>query len=387
MSPFVEKAVADARTHGNAVLKFISSNDVGGTGGHQCGYYLPKAVWQQFTKVPPTKGANGEEQVSVLWQDGRETKSCIHWYGVGTRSEYRITRFGRDFPWLDEDCIGDLLVLIRVEEGKYRAYVLGDSDGIEELEAALGVSLVEKSWAAFDSSAPLQESPEDCVERKFREFCTDIEEFPSGQSIADFSRQAIRGCDPSSEQALSDDRLMRWLESEYRLFRMIERKLCQHEIVRVFKSVDDFLSTASRIMNRRKARAGRSFENHIEEVLTTAKIPHEMQPDIDGRPDVVIPSAAAYHDAKYPSDRIMIVGLKTTCKDRWRQVLNEGRRITNKHLITLQHGISGAQIREMLDRRVTLIVPKPLHTQFPRDERGHLLTVEAFLERARKIAA
>jgi len=43
-SPFAERAIAEALRYGKAILKFISPNDVGLTGGHQCGYYLPKAV-------------------------------------------------------------------------------------------------------------------------------------------------------------------------------------------------------------------------------------------------------------------------------------------------------------------------------------------------------
>jgi Restriction endonuclease EcoRII, N-terminal len=61
------------------ILKFISPNDVGLTGGHQCGYYLPKKVWKLFTPNPPTKGVNKESIVKVLWQDGRETQSRIVW--------------------------------------------------------------------------------------------------------------------------------------------------------------------------------------------------------------------------------------------------------------------------------------------------------------------
>ena len=76
-------------------------------------------------------------------------------------------------------------------------------------------------------------------------------------------------------------------------------------------------------MNRRKARAGRSFENHVEYLLIQAGMPHKMRPSLgaDGRPDIVIPSEKAYFDPAWPEEKLFIVGLKTTCKDRWRQVL------------------------------------------------------------------
>ena len=76
----------------------------------------------------------------------------------------------------------------------------------------------------------------------------------------------------------------------------------------------------------------------------------------DGRPDVVIPSEEAYYDKNYPLDRLFIIGVKTTCKDRWRQVLDEGERQPDKHLITLQPTISGAQLQKMTDRGLTLVV-------------------------------
>src|SRR6185436_11395552 len=106
-----ELATAEAFEHGKALLKFISPNDAGLTGGHQSGYYLPKPAWQVFTKIPPEPGKNADEKVKILWQDGRITESRIVWYGAAKR-EYRLTRFGKDFPYLNDDTVGNLLVLI-----------------------------------------------------------------------------------------------------------------------------------------------------------------------------------------------------------------------------------------------------------------------------------
>jgi hypothetical protein len=123
-SPDCERAIAESVRVGNAIVKFISPNDVGLTGGHQCGYYLPKAVWQMFSPHKPEKGKNHETSVTVTWQDGRVTDSRVKWYGKGTRSEYRLTRFGKDFPFLTHDNVGDLLVLIPETHQKFSAFVL-----------------------------------------------------------------------------------------------------------------------------------------------------------------------------------------------------------------------------------------------------------------------
>jgi restriction endonuclease EcoRII-like protein len=125
--------------------------------------------------------------------------------------------------------------------------------------------------------------------------------------------------------------LVRWGEAEYKLYRLAERQICQSEIVRVFKDVDDFLTTASSIMNRRKSRAGRSLENHFDYLLGRAAIPHVIRPsEVDGKPDIIIPSVEAYKDNRYPTNKLFMVGVKTTCKDRWRQVLNEAKRIMER---------------------------------------------------------
>lgn len=64
-------------------------------------------------------------------------------------------------------------------------------------------------------------------------------------------------------------------------------------------------------------------------------------------------------------------GAKTICKDRWRQVLNEANGIPNKHLFTLQPGVTKNQLQEMKDEHLTLVVPKDnkkfFHPEFHSD--------------------
>lgn len=55
------------------------------------------------------------------------------------------------------------------------------------------------------------------------------------------------------------------------------------------------------------------------------------------------------HDNEFSTDYIISLAAKTTCKDRWRQVLNEADRLRDnpKYLCTLQQGISEAHMDEM----------------------------------------
>jgi hypothetical protein len=146
--------------------------------------------------------------------------------------------------------------------------------------------------------------------------------------------------------------------------------------------VDDFIATAQTILQRRKSRAGRSLENHVSYLLKRVGIPHEMRPKIGGKPDVVIPSKADYENKKYPDDKLFLVACKTTFKDRWGQVLKEGKRVAQKHLFTLQKGMAPTQLDEMKAVNVTVVVPEEYHKGYPKSP--NVLTVTQFFERVTK---
>lgn len=189
-------------------------------------------------------------------------------------------------------------------------------------------------------------------------------------------------CDYSARSY--DDKLLISIDTEYRLFRLVERHLCGPDICRLFKSIDEFLKTASSIMNRRKSRAGRAFENHVEYALKDAGIPFDIRPDVDGKPDVLIPGKEKYLDKSFPVDKLFVVGLKTTCKDRWRQVLNEAKRVQHKYLFTLQCGISTNQLTEMVKANVSLVVPQKLHRKYPENSPMQLLDVNTFFTQVKQ---
>lgn len=382
-SPLVERAAIDALDNGNALLKFISPNDAGLTGGHQCGYYLPKSAWQTFTHNPPERGRNTEHMVQVLWQDGRQTESCIKWYGVGTRSEYRMTRFGRGFPYLAADNVGDLLVLIRTNESTFNGYVFGLPEDIADIQARLGVEII-GTWGLYEGFGKSPETEDDCILRRFAAFIEPLREFPDTTAMSTTAKEAIIACVKNFTQQTADNKLMLLMDREYALFRMVERLLCQDEIRRQFRFVDDFLSTAARIMNRRKSRAGRALENHVAYLFQDAHIPFDVRPNVDGQPDLLIPGKAHYEDPQWPDDRLYVVGIKTTCKDRWRQVLNEARRVRRKHILTIQQGMSARQLTEMRDSAVSLVVPQKLHSMFPPVDGMKIFSVRQFADTVRR---
>ena len=80
-------------------------------------------------------------------------------------------------------------------------------------------------------------------------------------------------------------------------------------------------------------------------------------------------------------EKLCTLAAKTTCKDRWRQILNEADRLRDEHkyLCTMQQGISSAQMDEMQAEKVILVVPKPYIKAYPRDRQDRIWTVGRFV--------
>jgi len=76
---------------------------------------------------------------------------------------------------------------------------------------------------------------------------------------------------------------------------------------------------------------------------------------------------------------LTMLGVKTTCKDRWRQVLTEAEKISQKHLCTLEPGISEAQTDEMMSHQLQLVVPAPILSTFNTKQQAWLATLSDFI--------
>ena len=75
-----------------------------------------------------------------------------------------------------------------------------------------------------------------------------------------------------------------------------------------------------------------------------------------------------------------MLGVKSTCKDRWRQILVEADRIDNKHLLTLEAAISTAQTDEMKTKHLQLVLPERLHHSYTEMQQTWLMNVSEFTE-------
>jgi hypothetical protein len=153
-----------------------------------------------------------------------------------------------------------------------------------------------------------------------------------------------------------------------------------------YESIESFVRHAQSVLNRRKARAGKSLERHVARLLEEEGMvlnrDFSVQAVTEGKktPDFLFPNAEAYRDPSFPSDRLVMLAAKTSLKDRWRQILNKANRIPTKHLITLQEGVTLPQFEEMQAEHVTLVVPASLHQKYPTGVREYLWTLERFFQ-------
>lgn len=134
--------------------------------------------------------------------------------------------------------------------------------------------------------------------------------------------------------------------------------------------------------NARESRAGKTLEHHLAEIFTASHLRFEEQVITENRkkPDFIRPDDESYHYFMFPSDKFTMLGAKTTCKDRWRQVLNEANRVSVKYLFTLQQGISKNQLKEMHDSHLTLVVPQRYIDSFPKEYQAEISNLTDFID-------
>ena len=64
-----------------------------------------------------------------------------------------------------------------------------------------------------------------------------------------------------------DREILGWLNAEFQLFKALESNRYSKRIQIPFSTVEELVETANTILNRRKSRAGKSLEHHLEEVF------------------------------------------------------------------------------------------------------------------------
>lgn len=378
----VSEAVGLIQQGNPAFFKFIAANETGDTGGHQCGFYIPKDFLTCAFEEPCVKGANNDKHVRIVWNGNVVTESRFVYYGKGTRNEARITNFGHGFEFLKTEYTGAVVVFVRESETTFHSFVYNSEEEIDEFLGSLGLG-------PTDANKLIQIGAESASEVERREFEKFIEtigsDYPSSGDMAAAARRIEDRVYDHSEYVRTrpDNKLLSWSDVEYRLFRAVEGHRYGADIARGFPSVEEFLKLANSVLNSRKSRAGKSLEHHLAALFAGNGIIYEEQIVTEGnkKPDFIFPGSVAYHDESFSDDKLVFLAAKTTCKDRWRQILNEADRFKGKtkYLCTLQQGMSVRQMDEMYAEKVVLVVPKPYLTNYPSQRRSGMLTLEDFI--------
>lgn len=381
MNEILNIAIQSVQKSQAAWCRFITGNDAGTTGSHQAGFYVPKCASALLFDEPGHKGENKEKTVRICWQNDFITESRMKYYGQGTRNEYRITRFGHNFPFLQDDNVGDLLIIAKFSEEEYAGYVLSTDEDIDNFLAYFNLS-PEETNQLIDVSGAVQ--PEERLLQLFEEFAARFNSFPETRQMAAGAHECYNktyGLSSSSLTNNPDNTLLGWIDTEFRLFKFIEEKMYGEFISRPFETVDAFVQAANEVLNRRKSRAGKSLEHHLADIFTGNELIFEAQAitEDNKKPDFLFPNGECYHNLLFPTDGLTVLGAKTTCKDRWRQVLTEADRVERKYLFTLQQGISRNQLKEMDDSHLTLVVPHKYIASFPSEWRDKILDLAGFI--------
>jgi hypothetical protein len=375
------------------IAKRLSGNDTLATNSHQAGPYLPKTMVLELFPELDTKTELNPRRYFAASIDShqQQSRACAIYYnnrfaggGAGTRNETRLTGFGgRTSPLLDPESTGAIAVFsfdtsVDGEGPVCRIWVARSAAEEELIEQYFG--LVEPGRIARWPLEFASSEPTSCWLAPEAMPAQWLVSFPSAAEIVRKSVE-LR----AAKGVPCDQRLLRRRDCEYEIFRSVEQAIEMPAITKGFTTIEQFLEKAQTLLQRRKARSGRSLELQtraifIEENLQeNADFSHQPISEAGKRPDFLFPSQAAYQDPSFPADKLKMLAVKTTCRDRWRQVINEADRIPVKHLLTLQEGVSETQFEEMSQANVQLVVPEPLVSKYPKCVRPRLLTLGQFI--------
>ncbi len=333
-----------------------------------------------------------EDHIELTWYDAREKHP--------TRTEYRLYYQSSVCITLAE--AGDLMVLCKNhDEMSMSLFIAKEGNTIEKQLAWLfAISLDSASNSMKPAKTDNQRmnyftniildkigfvvdiNDSSLLDRLLERFPE--EKLPSTNIFSNFARTFEQ---TALEDSNADVALVTWLSWEERLFKIFERHIVDKKLDCGFNDVDDFLSYSLSIQNRRKSRAGFALENHLTYIFDRENInfSYNKITENKSKPDFIFPGINEYHDPNFPPGLLTMLGVKTTCKDRWRQVLSEAERIPSKHLLTLEPSISINQTNEMIDKNLRLVVPDQIIPTFSPEQQEWITNLSTFIQYVRDL--
>lgn len=385
------------------IVKRLSANDTRASGAHQAGPYIPKKLtFEVFPELNRPEIENPDVRFRLLLSALGESRNVrVVWYNNrmrgGTRDEIRFTNFGgAKSTILDPDRTGAVVAFVFLTEDKRRvcnAWVSRSLEKVDLFEDVFGEiepkqfilwkPETKRNPSEFHSRRPRKKS---CWLAPDQIPASWLERFPSCAEIVEKSVELV-----PKNSLDADERLGRRRECEWDVYRSIEEAYWSPRILTGFENLSEFWGKANSILQSRKTRSGRSLELHtlriLEEEGLESEISFSYAPVLaeNRRPDFVFPNSEVFFDLDFPTERLRLLAVKTTCRDRWRQILNESQRVEIKHLLTLQEGVSENQYAEMKDSGVKLIVPEPFQATFPKAVRSELMSLKEFVNEVKQL--
>ena len=333
------------------------------------------------------------EEGTLTWYDARENHP--------TRTEWRLY-YSPNTPMQHAE-EGDALFIAKSAATETLLVVIAEKDSTasSQLQWLFGISgqinpqfsvraELESEQDRLDFAArfileqigvSIDESDENYLEAMLMRFKN---QFPTTAEFSLYARSTLPdvNCLDSPDSALSA-----WMEREEILYRTLEKHLVGEQLKKLISKennlleTEPFLNLAMSTFQRRKARAGSALENHLEEIFRKFKISYTRNGITEQRhkPDFIFPGISQYHDKNFPASKLTMLGAKSTCKDRWRQILTEADRIPRKNLITLEPSISENQTDEMQRENVSLIVPIGVQITYSSLQQKWLKSLKQFI--------
>ncbi len=182
-----------------------------------------------------------------------------------------------------------------------------------------------------------------------------------------------------------DAALMAWLSHEEAMFRRLEKRIVSERIKKGCLNngeadVDAFIHFSLSVQNRRKSRMGHSLENHLSAVFDAQGIRYSSQVKTEKgkKPDYLFPGEDEYLDINFDAKFLTMLAAKSSCKDRWSQVLPEAERIEQKNLLTLEPAISESTTNTMRESSLQLIVPSSIQSSYTPNQQQWLWSLSDF---------
>lgn len=327
------------------------------------------------------------------------TNARLTWYDARiahpARSEFRL--YFESNPILERAVEGDLLFIGKTPRGQVLVVVAeANSPAEKQLLWLFRLDKTTQESFRFTEHTQFQHVGISFIERHFLEnlgvatiayqgalldqiLKTFGPTFPRTKDFSAFARSLVPDTNPITDP---DETLMKWLDQEEIIFRTLERHIVSEKLTAGFNNdVDGFISYSLGVQNRRKSRAGHAFENHLQQIFVDNRVVFTRggTTENNSKPDFIFPGMDSYNDDSFPSKMLTMLAAKTSCKDRWRQILTEAKRVDQKHLVTLEPGISESQTDEMKASHVQLISPQSIHGSFSIQQQEWLINVKDFL--------